>query len=1155
MVDDMKETDVKISKANVFGDEVKGAQLTLTGKDFTGKDVTFDVKNVELGKDAVLETKENGKELTWVSGSEGTFVKKLNDGTYTLHEVAAPSGYEVTTDITFTIKDGKLVDSEAVSNGNTVTMVDDMTETDVKISKQNVLSEELKGAKLTLTGKDFNGNAVVFNVNNVELGKEAELVTKENGTELTWISGTESTNVKKLNDGSYVLHEVAAPDGYEVTTDITFYITDGKVMGTSVDSSTNTVTMIDNMTTTDVEISKSNVFSEEVKGAELTLTGKDRSGNDVTFDVSKVNLGEGAELVTKENGTSLTWISGTESTFVKDLKDGTYTLHEIAAPSGYAVTTDITFTIENGEVKGTNVNGHKVTMIDDMNKLDVNISKANVLGEELAGASLTLTGTDFTGKAVNFDINDVVLGSGASLTSGSGTELAWVSGSTATLVKNLNDGTYVLHEVAAPDGYVVTTDITFTISDGKLVNSEAVSDGNTVTMIDNMITDVQISKKNTFGDEVKGAEITLTGKDEEGSEVIFDLEKVVLGEGAELVSDANGTSLTWKSGNTSTFVKGLADGTYTLHEVAAPSGYEVTTDITFTIKNGMVSGDTGVTGNTVTLTDDMTKKDVTISKQNVFSEEIKGARLTLTGTDMTGRKVEFNIDNVVLGKDAELVTKENGNELVWISGSESTQVKGLTDGTYTLHEVAAPSGYEVTTDITFTIKNGMVSGDTGVTGNTVTLTDDMTKKDVTISKQNVFSEEIKGARLTLTGTDMTGRKVEFNIDNVVLGKDAELVTKENGNELVWISGSESTQVKGLTDGTYTLHEVAAPSGYEVTTDITFTIENGQVTGSDAVSDGSTVTMIDDMTVTDVEISKANVFSDEISGARLTLTGKDFRGQDVTFDVSKVKLGEGAELVTSENGKELVWISGSESTFVKDLTDGTYVLHEVAAPSGYEVTTDITFTIENGEITGTNVDGHKVTLIDDMKVTTVEFSKQDTLGKELEGAELTLTGTDLTGRAFIFNIEDVVIGNGAKLVTDKNGTVLTWVSGKETTFVKNLTDGIYTLHEVAAPNGYKVTTDIVFTIKDGKLAGETGVNSDSSTVTMIDEAIATTTATTAKQTTTTTKATTTKATTTRATTTKGVSSPKTGDAGMAMPLALIVMAFGTAFAVRRRKDEE
>ncbi|HPY85865.1 MAG TPA: LPXTG cell wall anchor domain-containing protein, partial [Ruminococcus flavefaciens] len=60
---------------------------------------------------------------------------------------------------------------------------------------------------------------------------------------------------------------------------------------------------------------------------------------------------------------------------------------------------------------------------------------------------------------------------------------------------------------------------------------------------------------------------------------------------------------------------------------------------------------------------------------------------------------------------------------------------------------------------------------------------------------------------------------------------------------------------------------------------------------------------------------------------------------------------------------------------------------------------------------------------------------------------------------------------------------------------------------------------------------------------------------AKQTTTTTKATTTKATTKRATTTKGVSSPKTGDAGMAMPLTLIVMAFGTAFAVRRRKDEE
>ncbi|MBR6983541.1 MAG: NPXTG-anchored protein, partial [Ruminococcus sp.] len=75
------------------------------------------------------------------------------------------------------------------------------------------------------------------------------------------------------------------------------------------------------------------------------------------------------------------------------------------------------------------------------------------------------------------------------------------------------------------------------------------------------------------------------------------------------------------------------------------------------------------------------------------------------------------------------------------------------------------------------------------------------------------------------------------------------------------------------------------------------------------------------------------------------------------------------------------------------------------------------------------------------------------------------------------------------------------------------------------------------------------NSDSSTVTMIDEAIATTTATTAKQTTTTTKATTTKATT------KKADAPKTGVAGVGVPAAVLVLAFGAAFAVRRKKNED
>ena len=48
--------------------------------------------------------KTSGEELTWISGNGVTTVNNLPNGTYTLHEVSAPNGYEVATDITFVLK-------------------------------------------------------------------------------------------------------------------------------------------------------------------------------------------------------------------------------------------------------------------------------------------------------------------------------------------------------------------------------------------------------------------------------------------------------------------------------------------------------------------------------------------------------------------------------------------------------------------------------------------------------------------------------------------------------------------------------------------------------------------------------------------------------------------------------------------------------------------------------------------------------------------------------------------------------------------------------------------------------------------------------------------------------------------------------------------
>ena len=388
-------------------------------------------------------------------------------------------------------------------------------------------------------------------------------------------------------------------------------------------------------------------------------------------------------------------------------------------------------------------------------------------------------------------------------------------------------------------------------------------------------------------------------------------------------------------------INDLTNGTYTLHEEAAPNGYMVTTDIVFTVEEGKLSGGAEVTSSSVTMTDDMIVSDVEISKEDVFSNEISGAVLTLTGTDLTGRAVKFDVSKVELGEGAKAEVSADGKELIITSGSTGSVIKDLTDGTYKLHETAAPNGYEVATDIDFTISNGVLTGDEHVDGNTVTMIDDMIviDVDVEISKQSVFGKELAGAELVLTGTDADGNEITFSISDVTAGKNAKLITDDDGSEIRWISGDTPTMIGGLSDGHYILHETAAPTGYEVTTDIEFDIEDGQVTGDVHVS-GNTVTMIDQMTFTDLEICKKNTAGDEIAGAKLTLTGKDENGNDVVFDITKVVLGNGAELISTENTKELTWLSGTSSTFVKDLANGKYVLHEVAAPNGYEVTTDI-----------------------------------------------------------------------------------------------------------------------------------------------------------------------------------------------------------------------
>ena len=236
-------TDVLISKVGVSGaydgTEIPGAELYLSGEDFSGNPLDMSKVSLQLGKGADKNGQSSAK-IGWISGTEATYVKGLGDGIYTLTEYASPNGYNVTTeDIFFTIKDGVVYDGASLVEQNKiadahVTMFDNAW-TNIKISKIAVGGEyngtELPGARLILSVDKFDdaNTKFTFNEGILECGEGAKFDGCTSNS-IAWFSGTAPSYINGLPNGSYTLVEDRAPEGYKVTTNISFDIYNGKVL-------------------------------------------------------------------------------------------------------------------------------------------------------------------------------------------------------------------------------------------------------------------------------------------------------------------------------------------------------------------------------------------------------------------------------------------------------------------------------------------------------------------------------------------------------------------------------------------------------------------------------------------------------------------------------------------------------------------------------------------------------------------------------------------------------------------------------------------------------------------------------------------------------------------------------------------------------------
>ncbi|HJD15725.1 MAG TPA: thioester-forming surface-anchored protein [Candidatus Enterococcus stercoripullorum] len=442
----------------------------------------------------------------------------------------------------------------------------------------------------------------------------------------------------------------------------------------------------------------------------------------------------------------------------------------------------------------------------------------------------------------------------------------WISGEDKVL--NLLPGNYEFIEKSAPKGYEKAEKIVFRISNagkvtyknesGRYVDMPTDNGTYLLKMVDEkssvVFRDIIFSKRNLNGDEIAGAQIQIK-QDEEVVEQ-------------------------WTSEEGQSHQISLAPGIYTFHEEAAPKGYVAVTDFEFTVNaDGTVevheTPDAKVKDGKVVVTNQAEKKKVTFSKQDIAGKEIAGAQIQI--------------------KQGEEVVEK------WTSEEGQSHQINLAPGSYTFHEETAPKGYVAVTDFAFTVKeDGTVevheTSDAKVKDGKVVVTDQVEKKEVVFSKQDIAGKEIAGAQIEL----------------------------KQGEEVVasWTSKAGKSHKVKLAPGTYTFHEEAAPNGYLAVTDFTFTVKaDGTVelgeTSDAEIKDGKLVVTdkkkpeVPTVTTKKVVFSKQDIAGNEIAGAQ-------------------IQIKQGEEVVEK-------WTSKEGQSHQISLAPGSYTFHEEAAPrllSGY-----------------------------------------------------------------------------------------------------------------------------------------------------------------------------------------------------------------------------
>ncbi|PEC77700.1 hypothetical protein CON08_20210 [Bacillus cereus] len=337
------------------------------------------------------------------------------------------------------------------------------------------------------------------------------------------------------------------------------------------------------------------------------------------------------------------------------------------------------------------------------------------------------------------------------------------------------------------------------------------------------------------------------------------------------------------------------------------------------------------------------------------------------------KKVDENDENIVL-KDAkfDVIDKDN-NVVATVTTNEKgiAEVKDLPLGDYFVKEINAPEGYiKVDTPVKVTIDNTNVIE--LVMKNTRKVENGQFKL---LKKDSESGQLLPGAKFDVINKD--GKVVET------------IVTDDKGEALS----------KQLPVGSYTLKEVEAPKGYELSSSsVSVDVEANKVVTVDVVN---------------------KKISEKVTG----------QFEIVKVDAEdKTKVLSDAEFEVYKDGKKVDTLRTDKTGKVvsQKLEPGKYTLKETKAPQGYKLLKEeIEVVVEANKVVEVQIENAK-------ELGSLQVIKKDSeSGKVLAGAEFKLK-----------NEAGQVVGEAK--TTNKDGVVK----------FENLVPGKYTLEETKAPEGYK-----------------------------------------------------------------------------------------------------